>query len=254
MNVALLLTGTVKPEKIVSTKLLDPNIRQQQYLDSISFWLTTHFPIVFVENSNVDLSSHFEQAISTNRLEILTFKDCDNSKELGKGFGEINCMAYAHAHSRLLKNADFIFKITGRLKILNYKSFYKYAFMMDSDIAADLAHDFGFADSRFWGYKPSFFMKHLSSFKNIINDSQGIYFEHILAKSIIKAINEGESFAAFDTRLRINGMSGTSHKSYNSSYLMWFIRNLIKKIRYKLLIKSLSKEWPQFKSYPRRYG
>ena len=242
MKLVLLLTGTVKPENMVLTKLLDPGIRKEQYLDALNFWLTnTDIPVVFVENSNVDLSPYFEIAIASGRLEILTFKDGNSSSELGKGFGEINCMRYAHTHSILLQNADFIFKITGRLKILNFRSFYKPAIIKDLDVTADLANSLGFADSRFWGYNPEFFTNHLSGFQNMLNDTEGVYFEHILAKSIIKTIKEGGSFSAFNTRLRIEGISGTSNKSYNSSFGIWYIRDLVKKIKHKFLIKSLNR-------------
>jgi hypothetical protein len=245
MNVVLLLTGTVEPGNMVLTRLLDPKIRKQQYLDSLNFWQrNTNLPIVFVENSNVDLSTYFESAISSHRLETLTFKENDLSKNRGKGFGEINCMVYAHSHSILLANADFIFKITGRLKILNFKSFYKHADIRNLDVTADLNNELNYADSRLWGYRPEFFSKHLLGFQDMLNDLKGIYFEHILAKSIKKAIKEGDSFSAFDTRLRIEGVSGTSNKSYNSSFSSWYIRNLIKKIRYRSLTKTLNKIKP----------
>jgi hypothetical protein len=240
MKFVLLLTGTVKPANMVMTKLTDAGIRQQQYIDALNFWLTkTDLPIVFTENSDTDLSPYFKGPVGSGRLEILTFKDVAISGQLGKGFGEMNCMLYAHTHSRILKEADFVFKMTGRLKLLNFRSFYTYVVTKKPDVAADLANRLDYADSRFWGYKPWFLNRYLAGLQSSLSDLQGVYFEHILARSIIKAIKEGVSFAAFDTRPRMEGMSGTSSKRYNSSPGLWYVRNIVKRIKHKLLIKSL---------------
>ena len=242
MNIVLLLTGTVRPENMILTKLLDPTVRKEQYLDALNFWLThTDFPIVFVENSGVDLSAHFESGIASGRLEILTFRDGDHSNEFGKGYGEINCMRYAHTHSALLQKADFLFKVTGRLKVINFRSFAKPELLKNVDVTADLSNTLAYADSRFWGYAPAFFARHLAGLQHELNDSRGVYFEHILAKSIIGSVREGGSFRPFNTRLRVEGVSGTSKKSYHSGFVVWYIRDLVKKMKHRSLIKSLDR-------------
>jgi hypothetical protein len=239
MKFVLLLTGTVRPGNMVMTKLTDAAVRQQQYIDALNFWLTkTDLPIVFTENSDSDLSPYFKGPVGSGRLEMLTFKDVAISGQKGKGFGEMNCMLHAHTHSRLLKDADFVFKMTGRLKLLNFRSFYTYVAARQPDVAADLANSLDFADSRFWGYKP-WFLTGLAGLQSTLSDPDGVYFEHILARSIIKAVKEGASFAAFNTRPRMEGMSGTSSKRYNSSPGLWYVRNIVKRIKHRLLIKSL---------------
>jgi hypothetical protein len=242
MKLILLLTGTVKPENMILTKLMDPAIRKEQYLRALDFWLTkTSIRIVFVENSGVNLSSYFQDEIASKRLEILTFKDNTSPRELGKGFGEINCMLYAHTVSRFIKDADFIFKVTGRLKIMNFESFLNRLASNEIDVSADLSNNLNFSDSRFWGYRPAFFYEHLFGFRNLLNDSKGIFFEHILAKAILQSLRKGGTFLPFRTRLRVQGVSGTSNKSYGSLFAVWYLRNLIKKVKHKLLVRSLSK-------------
>ena len=109
------------------TVLQDIDIRKNQYIDSIRFYLnSSDCPILFVENSGIYISSYFQNEISSKRLEILVFNGNDYDKTLGKGYGEMLIIQHAFEKSVFIKSANFIFKITGRYKIINHSSFEKY--------------------------------------------------------------------------------------------------------------------------------
>jgi len=236
MKIVVLLTGTINPGQMGLTRLLNPEDRRKQYVTSINFWLTTtSLPIVFVENSNSDISVSFQHEIAAGRLEVLTFSGNDYPTHLGKGIGEMNCMQYAHQYSQFINQAEFIFKVTGRHQLLNFNAYYKHLLQHSYDVTADLKANISFADSRFWGYKTDFFRKYLIVYQEMLNDSEGYFFEHALNKAVLHAIADGMQYSPFRYAPRIKGMSGTFNESYNSSYLLWLPKNLLKRLKYYLI-------------------
>lgn len=222
-KVVLLLTGTVNPNNMAFTKLSDARARAVQYIESIKFWLqTARIPVVFVENSNADFSGWFEKEVQENRLEMLHFDGNNFDRSLGKGYGELLCLKHAQQHSVHIPDADFVFKVTGRHKLLNFPVFLK---MVQQEPELGLVVDFQkymtFCDSRFFGYAPSFIPDYLSGFGDMLNDSRQVYFEHILCMAALRAISDGYVFRPLVDFPRINGVSGTSNAKYNSSYLYW---------------------------------
>ena len=222
-KVALLLTGTIKPNGMIFTAIQDLEVRRNHYIDSIQFWLKkTKIPIVFVENSNVNLSSYFSNEISNGKLEILAFQGNDFDRRLGKGFGELNCVEYACENSIFLKNSEFIFKVTGRYKVLNFQVFLEtYMRNTEIDLLLDFKWRLSFVDSRFFGFTPAFIKDFLSTYREALNDSNGVYLEHVLAKAALNAIADGYTFEPLVSLPRIEGYSASSGIRYNSSYLHW---------------------------------
>ena len=122
MKHIILLTSCVNPNGMPFTALSDINVRKQQYLDALRFYVnTTPLPIVYVDNSNVDIKEYnVISNIVDDRLELLSF-DGNHDKEHGKGYGELEIIDYAIKHSNIInsnKNVSII-KITGRLVIVN---------------------------------------------------------------------------------------------------------------------------------------
>ncbi|WP_157579274.1 hypothetical protein [Spirosoma montaniterrae] len=223
-NAVLLLTGTVNPNGMVLTEIQDTEVRKRQYIESIKFWLKkVSFPIVFVENSNNDLSDYFSNEIGSGKIEILYFNGNNYDKRLGKGLGELNCIEYATLNSSIIKNAGFVFKVTGRYKVINFHTFLSdYESHPDVDIMVDFKWNLTFCDSRFFGFKPSFVADYFSSYKETLNDSTGVYLEHALSKAALTAIANTYTFRPLITLPRIEGYSASSGTQYNSSYLHWF--------------------------------
>jgi len=236
-NILFFLTGCINPNKMKFTVLQDIDIRKNQYIESIKFYLNTSSNrILFVENSGTDISKYFEKDILSNRLEILSFKGNDYDKNFGKGFGEMLIIQYAFDKSKFIKSSDFIFKITGRYKIINHESFEKYYNRKRPDLMVNLNNNMLIADSRFFGAIPDFYMRILLSYKNAVNDTNGIYFEHALSKSVHYALLEGKSYSSLNCLPRYSGIAATDGRIYNDSFFYWIRRTILLKLSNKIQI------------------
>lgn len=235
----MLLTGTVNTRNKDFTLLNNPQIRKEDYIETIWYYLKRfNYPIVFVENSSEDLSMYFTSEIENNILEILSFEGNNYSQTLGKGTGEMRCIEYGISHSKIIDQNTFVFKITGRYKVLNlhkFISFYKRH--SDMELLADLTGNFKFSQSGIVGFKPFFAQKYLVKYQSILNDSAGIYFEHALAKAVLEAMSGGIRFYIFKYYPKIKAISGTTDKAYRKSFLYLIPRRFKYIIRYFILMR-----------------
>lgn len=120
---ALVITSSVRVSARY-TSLVDPVERETQYIDSISYYIreTPFQKIIVCDNSGhhwprslTELARSFKK-----ELELLSFiGDHASVERYGKGYGEGEILEYSMANSRLLKEADGFFKVTGRLKVVN---------------------------------------------------------------------------------------------------------------------------------------
>lgn len=228
----IFLTGTVKPStNIYLTKLLDPVIRKSQYIEAITFYLKhTNCKILFVENSGTDISSFFLNSKYLKRLEFINFYGNEYDASLGKGFGEMEIIEKAIEKSTFFKNANFIFKITGRYKILNIKKFLKrIKNEKDVEATADLRNNLRYSDSFIFGAVVDFF-ELLVLQKKYLNDSEGITFEICLRNAIFEFIKSNRRFELFSYKPNVEGFSGTNGTDYRSRSP---IKNLYYFIKYK---------------------
>lgn len=216
MKICVLLTATINPYNMSFTTLRDPKLRFNQYYDALSYYSKLDLPVIFVENSNYDLS-YFKQQF--NNVEFLSFDGNKYDDRLGKGVGELNCINFALLNSRLITPESYVIKITGRLKVLNLKRIADS--ILGEDIIANLKSNMKISDSRIFICK-STFLQNLNIYKHLLNDTNGVYFEHILAKTIIHSILEkGYEYSNFKIIPQISGMSGSNGGSYNRSWLSW---------------------------------
>lgn len=226
-KVIILLTATVNPGNMAFTKLIDSALRREQYISSLNYWLkTTDLPIVFIENSGTDLSNEIDKNFS-DRVEFLTFNGNNYPAELGKGFGEMKCLQYVSEKSLFYKNSDFVFKVTGRNRVLNFKKIYRhYLQTNDMYIYLDLKRSLSFADSRVFGFNPHFLIEYLLKRQNEVNDSENRFFENSLAKAALDAIIDGRKFEQFSFYPEVTGISGTDNKAYNQSFLFFLAKRI----------------------------
>lgn len=210
------------------TTVSDKTARMQQYMKALDYYIEhTTFPIVFVENSNTDISQFYKDALHSNRLEIITFNGNSN-KSKGKGYGEALIIEHALNNSKMISNNSIVVKITGRLIVENIVKVLKCHFPLQSrnTIICSFNSDLTFPDSRLFIAPTSFLNKFLLD-KERIDDKKNIYFEHILAQTILKA---NIPYAPFWEEPVIIGISGTTGKIYEAPH-MTKSRN----IRYKLM-------------------
>ena len=226
------MTGCINPTEITQTVLIDIAQRKAQYIAAIRFYLKeTDLPIVFAENSDCDISEHFTEVVASNRLEILTFNGNNYDKAQGKGLGEALIIEYALSHSRLLSKGDIILKITGRIQIANIQSLLRFTPASLNSLFSDYSTKSGEqnllksvivqAPIEFW----RLFLSHELN----INDSIGIYFEHILKYTADEWYTMGHTYTYFPFPIFYKGFSGSTGHTYEKKYprLNWFIKFML---------------------------
>lgn len=126
MSTTIILTSTV----IVNLNKIylfqtDKDERLTIYLKSIFQWLTqTNFKIILVDNSGYNYDElNIEKELYKERFEVISFIENDilEAKYLennnSKGASEIFAINYAYNNSELIKQSNFIIKITARFFI-----------------------------------------------------------------------------------------------------------------------------------------
>jgi len=208
MKTVILLTGCINPNGMPFTLLTDISERQKQYVDAIHYYINnTDYRIVFCENSNTDISPLFKN--EQGRLEILTFAG-NQDKQRGKGYGETEIIEYALHQSSFIQDACIIIKITGRLIVTNICQILK-SLNYKHDFVTCLFHsNLKFADSRIICGTTSFYKEFLKN-KGCLNDSEGIFFEHVLASTVL---DSSICFIPFSEEPLITGISGTTGELY----------------------------------------
>lgn len=173
------------------TILQDAEERKQQYINTLSFFLReTGVPIVFVENSNTDISSLFKEYIDKRRLEYITFDGNNYEKSRGKGLGEALIMQKAIRESLFIRKADFVIKITGRVKVTNIQAIIKQVSQLKS--GNNLWCDFyakKFIPTMVFAFTPKHFYSFWQDNYHRLDDSkreiyEKIFYEYALLKDL----------------------------------------------------------------------
>lgn len=230
MDDIILLTACINPGGMPFTVVSDATQRLNQYLLALQFYLqNTSCPIVFVDNSNMDKTPFLEyESQYGSRLEILSFYG-NKVKTQGKGLGEMEIIEYALMHSKfnLLLDKYRIVKITGRLIVRNINSLLKcdkWHLYPYKSIVCHVNSDLTFADSRIFISLGSF-MYLLVKQKKYLNDTKGIYFEHLLCQQIKQ--QKTFTFFPFITEPHFEGISGSTGIKYEKPNT-----SLLYKLRY----------------------
>jgi len=235
MESVILLTGTINPDGMSMTEITSTDLRKKQYISSIEYWLKIpEIRVIFVENSGYDFSQELLEYVRSRRIEFLSFNGNNYDKQIGKGLGELLCIEYALSHSSIIEDDTFIFKVTGRYKVLNFVTFLNFVKSNNKlEILSDLKLNLTFSDSRFFGFKKKFVKDYLSLQKHYLNDAKGFYFENALTKAALSAIADGYVFSAMPDLPRIDGYSGSLGKKFKSNYLHWMKHRIKYYLKYK---------------------
>jgi len=234
-RITLLLTATIDPKGVVFLKRNDPLVREQDYINALKKWIeAVNYPILFCENSGykIDKIKNITKSYSNNETEILQFDGQDFPKELGKGYGELLIIEYAIQNSILIEHSDYVIKITGRYFIKNIEKII-IALLRNRNfyVMVDLKRDLTWADSRVFAFKPSFIRNYLSKFQDLINDSEGFYLEHALARAVLRAISDGYKWMPLPLKPFIIGHAGTLDAPYSASMVHWLLSEVIHYIK-----------------------
>ena len=192
--------------------------------------------IVFCEGSGADLSDL--QAIASaaqsqrQQVEFLSFNGQDFDPSLGRGYGEMRIIRHAVEHSELIARAKLIIKITGRLFIPNFASIAKDAARSgDIDLICDLHSNLTSADSRVFCATRTFLQEYLLPYGEIVNDSNGIYFENALARAAHRAMADGRRFSLPTRAPRVNGVDASKNQRISAGMVKQGMRQLLLSIK-----------------------
>ena len=244
-NHVIVLTACIRPNGMSKTVLQDEKERNKQYISALTWYLTkASCPVLFVENSNVDMSANFSDYIKNGKLEFLTFNGNDYPRHLGKGYGESLILKHALANSKLLRSANYIIKITGRLilpeinEIISYTSDKNFVALYFERLRYWKDHKIG---SKIMYVHKSFLNDYFLPQCNNLNDAEGYTFERLLYDTCIKWRRDGHKIHIFYKPLRIIGCSGTTGKMMTKPTIYMQIKVFLSAILFNCRIKRLDK-------------
>lgn len=143
----------------------------------------------------------------------------------GKGAGEFEIMNYIIQNSKLIKTVSSFVKITGRIEIRNL-----------SKIIRKCKNNRNYFQIHYPRYKEKyvetvFYKIKLSDFKKfteidkLVNDSKGIYYEHVIYKQLV---NKKIKFYYFPVYPIIRGISGSTGGLYDEKKsVLFYIKGIM---------------------------
>ena len=120
------LTATIAPPHTAVARN-DPKVRLQDYLKALEFYLSLPTAIIdrilFVDNSGSDITPIEEfvrKRVTGKVVELISFEGNDHAASYGKAYGEFKLLDFGLNHTSLLSETDYFWKVTGRLRVLNF--------------------------------------------------------------------------------------------------------------------------------------
>jgi hypothetical protein len=222
----VLLTACIRPGAVVALSRSDPTVRLEDYRRALAKWIRVREidGVVFCENTGADLSS-LEAMVprasgSCPEVEFLSFHGQDFDPSFGKGYGEMGIIRHAVDNSDLLARSRIVIKVTGRLFVPNIARLARSAFESEGvDLVCDLRRNMTSADSRVFCATRRFLQDYLLPYSNIVNDSQGVYFENALARAAHRAMADGRLCAFPPRPHRMEGVAGTNNEMIPSGWI-----------------------------------
>lgn len=211
----VLLTACVNPNGMSHTKLQDIEIRKQQYIDALNFYLQkTLLPICFVENTGYDMSKEFQDYINTGRLEYLCFYGNNYARERGKGYGEAKIILYSLYHSQMMRNCKYFIKVTGRVIVPDIEKIAKSPFLSINSVFRSDILGKDFIRTVVFITTPKIIGDILESRIEDITEKKGYILEEIIASELIyrKYIH----VIPFFSTVYINGIFATKNIPYEN--------------------------------------
>lgn len=122
----LVMSAAVNPNGMTGVSAASLTNREDQYIDTLKFYVAQKCipKILFVDNSNWDLS-RMKAAINNDpKVEWISFDGNSFPREWGKGYGEFLLLDRAIEH--ISANGEkYMVKVTGRFPILNIETMIK---------------------------------------------------------------------------------------------------------------------------------
>ena len=240
MKIAILLTSTVRPQVIGSN--FSVSERMEMYRSTLQYYakiIGREYPIVMVENSDVDLTPWKEEFKDSLRLEILQFTPTDlqnaqttkNTEDYGfdnrkgKGYNEYLMIKLAQERSKVLSESTHFLKITGRYPMLNIREMLgemekrgkQKAMMCDIkefrlyEKLRGTSYGSCWGDSRFFLVAVDFYKQHLMNcYKEMDESVYGKYAEDYLYNLSCKYRKDNRFIFRYRHQVQFGGQGGAA--------------------------------------------
>ena len=223
IDFCLILTATINPGDMPDLVRKDVSTRLNDYKKSFEFWLkkSTIKKIIFIENSNYDLSFFYNLAkkYKDKKIEILSNNlNSKFSKSLGKGYGQYLCLNEVFKISSLAKETNYFIDVTGRHCVKNFEKILEDINFNRSDIYVNLSNNLKFSDTNIYAGSKDFFINYVIPETSKTNDEEYNIFEHCVAKATLKAISNGFTLSRTPIYPVIDGYIGTNGKKYKQNF------------------------------------
>lgn len=239
MKLAIVLTGTVRPQVKGGAWSIDE--RERMYLSTLRYYSETighNYPIVFVENSDVDISHWGGIFAKSLNLEVIQFppdriENSDFNNSQGKGYNEFLMIKKAMLKSKVLSVSTHFLKITGRYPMVNIIDIIKeienraenkvfFGDIKDTRIydwigirKTDSGH---WGDSRFFMADVDFYKRNIIDCYKEMNDYNGHNAENFIYNLSKKYRNDPRFIHRYRTQVRFDGVCGLVTDSFSESY------------------------------------
>lgn len=234
MKLGILLTGTIRPMVVGGNFSIQE--RMDMYSSTLRYYskvLGKDYPIVFVENSDIDITGWISDFNDSLNLEILQFSPTDEKKyegfntSLGKGYNEYLMIKKGILASEFLRGCTHFLKITGRYSMLNIKNIIKEAEMrignknivFMGDIKDTCIYDLigrkntcssHWGDSRFFVASLDFYKNEMIDCYKEMNDyKENQWAEHYFLRLSRIYRKDSRFIFRFRHQVQFNGVSGT---------------------------------------------
>lgn len=224
-HILLLLTACVDPSRTNNLEwhtLKDVDTRLNHYIDALDFFYrNTDLKILFVENSGYDISKieTVNRMKSTGRLEIHSYVASEDVRQRGKGPGEVDIIKHAIENSAFMKDADYVIKVTGRVKILNIQELIRLIYKIERKheyvIGEKLFKAHWIQSYLFIAHK-NFFNKSFFEQLNRINENESalVTFEDCLYNAVKNWVSEGGRYHNVIRPIQVEGIKGNGDKYF----------------------------------------
>ena len=226
MKLAILLTATVKVQ--VRGGNFSVEERAKMYADTLRYYSNVvgrKYPIIFLENSDYDLSGmkkEFEGKLDIEWIQLLPLEPIPFDGNKGKSYNEYLMIKEGILRSDKIKSCTHFLKITGRYAMVNIPTMIKEiekcaedkVFM--GDIKDTNFHKWlgiktygHWGDSRFWVAQVDYYKKELLDCYQEMNDCvYGKWAEHYLLRMARKFKADKRFIFRFRNQVLFNGITG----------------------------------------------
>jgi hypothetical protein len=233
-NTHLLLTACIDPK---AYNIFLPTERVSHYIDTLRYYLAVDIKvkgIVFVENSGYPLDVFRSLPNPYNRNVEFISCNCVYPEPLKvayrKSYGEMFAINEAMESSELLRDAAYIAKLTGRIRLMNFDRLL-YSVRRQFGLFCDIkdhgwlvqrlrgVNDAGpYCDTRFLAFTREFYSAHLKNLLSRIAENK-IVLERLMYQVAIDPALKNEVIRRFPIEPYFSGFSGTRKgTSYDSIY------------------------------------